>query len=93
MKNERSLQEEINAAETIRQQLFPDAGALFLAGSIVRGESNEHSDLDIAVVYEYLPAAYRESFTFSRWPVEVFVHVPATLAYFFISFRLVLSLI
>jgi len=86
MKNERLLQEEINAAETIKQKMFPDAGALFLAGSIVRGEGNEYSDLDIVVVYEHLPAAYRESFTFSRWPIEVFVHDPDTLAYFFAEF-------
>lgn len=81
-----SLQAEIEAAETIRQQKHPDAGAVFLAGSIIRGEGNEHSDLDIVVVYEQLPAAYRESFVFSRWPVEVFVHDPATLAHFFVEF-------
>ena len=86
MKNEYSLQEEIKAAEAVRQQMFPDAGALFLAGSLVRGEGNEHSDLDIVVVYEHLSAAYRNSFTFARWPVEVFVHDPATLAYFFVEF-------
>ena len=75
MKNEDSLQEEVEAAEAIRQQMFPDAGALFLAGSIIRGEGNEHSDLDIVVVYEHLSAAaYRSSFSFARWPVEVFVH-------------------
>ena len=54
MKNEGSLQEEVEAAEAIRQQMFTDAGALFLAGSIIRGEGNEHSDLDIVVIYEHL---------------------------------------
>ena len=83
MKNVLSLKAEIDAAETIRQQKYPSASALFLAGSIVRGEGTEHSDLDIVVIYEHLSAAYRESFYFSRWPVEAFVHDRATLAYFF----------
>ena len=83
MENEISIQAEIDAAEAIRMRKYPDAGALFLAGSIVRGEGNRYSDLDIVVVHERLPAAYRESFKFSRWPVEVFVHDPATLGYFF----------
>lgn len=85
MKNEGSLQEEVEATEAIRQQMFPDAGALFLAGSIIRGDGNEHSDLDIVVVYEHLSAAYRSSFRFARWPVEVFVHDPSTLAYFLVE--------
>ena len=86
MKNERSLKAEIDAAEAIRQQKYPTASALFLAGSIIRGEGTEHSDLDIVVVYEHLPAAYRESFKFSGWPVEAFVHDANTLAYFFEEF-------
>ena len=55
----------------------------FLAGSFVRGEGTAGSDLDLVVVFERLPAAYRESFRFGRWPVESFVHDPATLEYFF----------
>lgn len=32
-----------------------------------------------------LPCAYRESFTFGGYPVEAFVHDPATLEYFFLE--------
>jgi len=73
----------IDFADAIRVERYPDAKAFFLAGSIVRGEGTDHSDLDIVVIFEQLPAAYRESFLYSGRPVEAFVHDPATLAYFF----------
>ncbi len=62
---------------------YPDAKVIFLAGSIVRGEGTSFSDLDLVVVFEYLPVAYRESFYFEGYPVEAFVHDPETLNYFF----------
>ncbi len=50
----------------------------------MRGEATRTSDLDIVVVFESLPGgAYRESFTFGGWPVEAFVHDPATLRHFY----------
>ncbi len=70
-------------AEAIRADRYPDAGAFFLGGSIMRGEGWDHSDLDIVVIFDHLPAAYRESFLHEGRPVEIFVHDPATLAYFF----------
>jgi hypothetical protein len=62
---------------------YPGAEVIFVAGSVVRGEATEHSDLDLVVVYSKIPAAYRESFQSSAWPVEAFIHDPATLRYFF----------
>jgi hypothetical protein len=56
-----------------------------LAGSVARGEATEHSDLDLVIVYERLPHAYRESFVDAGWPVETFVHDPETLDYFFMQ--------
>ena len=76
-------EELIAAAEAIRADHYPTSDVVFLAGSIVRGEGTASSDLDLVVVFERLPAAYRESFRFGRWPVETFVHDPATLEYFF----------
>lgn len=73
------------AALAIRSQRFPDAAAMFAAGSIVRGEATPFSDLDLVVVYGRLDRAYRESFRFDGWPVEAFVHDPATLEYFFLE--------
>lgn len=58
------------------------ARVIFLAGSVMRGEGTPASDLDLVVVYERLPHAYRESFTHGGWPVESFVHDPETLNYF-----------
>lgn len=67
----------------IYQEKFPTAQVLFLAGSVMRGEGTEYSDLDIVVVYEYVEAAYRDSFIYEGWPIEVFVHDRETLKYFF----------
>ncbi len=73
----------IQTAKRIFATKFADAELLFLAGSIVRGEHTEFSDLDIVLIYKALPNAYRESFTFQDYPVEAFVHDPETLNYFF----------
>jgi hypothetical protein len=61
---------------------YSDARVIFLAGSIVRGEGTAYSDLDLVVIFDKLPAAYRESFYFQGFPVEAFVHDPETLNYF-----------
>ena len=58
---------------------------MFAAGSIVRGEGTAFSDLDLVVVHESLPCAYRESILFEGLPVEAFVHDPETLRYFFLE--------
>jgi hypothetical protein len=69
-------------AEEIFDLKYPDASVIFLAGSIVRGESTPFSDLDLVVIFDKLPAAYRESFYFQSFPIEAFVHDPETLNYF-----------
>jgi hypothetical protein len=70
----------------VTQQVFdsryPSASVIFLAGSIVRGEGTPFSDLDLVVVFDQLPAAYRESFHSEGFPIEAFVHDPETLNYF-----------
>ncbi len=75
----------IEAASQIYKERYTGARALLLAGSVIRGESTQFSDLDIVVIFDHVEAAYRESFTFEDWPVEVFVHDPETLRYFFES--------
>jgi len=64
----------IGVANAIRSDRYPDAVAVFAAGSIVRGEGTASSDLDLVVVHASLPCAYRESFRFDGYPVEAFVH-------------------
>jgi hypothetical protein len=72
-------------ANAIQADRYKDAVAIFAAGSVVRGEGTPVSDLDLVVVYAQLPCAYRESFRFGGYPVEAFVHDPATLEYFFLE--------
>lgn len=75
----------LDVATAVRAARYRDAAATFAAGSIVRGEGTSFSDLDLVVVYAQLPRAYRESFRFGGYPVEAFVHDPATLEYFFLE--------
>jgi hypothetical protein len=75
--------EPLAVAHRVFQERYAEAKVLFLAGSVVRGESTAYSDLDLVVIYDRLDCAYRESFLFEGWPVEAFVHDPETLAYFF----------
>ena len=79
-------QQRIEAAlEVARKCLstrFSGASHLFVAGSIMRGEGNEFSDIDLIVVFPRLPRAWRESFVLEGFPIEAFVHDAETLAYF-----------
>jgi hypothetical protein len=72
-------------ARLIYETQYPDAAAVLLAGSVVRGEATAHSDLDLVVLYERVPHAWRESFVCDGWPVEAFVHDVETLRYFFVE--------
>jgi hypothetical protein len=65
---------------------YSDARVIFLAGSIVRGEGTAYSDLDLVVIFDKIPTAYRESFYFQGFPIEAFVHDPETLNYFLYEF-------
>lgn len=76
------LDKMIDITSQIRLAKYPTAKVIFLAGSIVRGEATPFSDLDLVVVFENLPTAYRESFYFGGFPIEAFVHDPETLNYF-----------
>jgi hypothetical protein len=70
------------AAEILRQR-YPGALLAFVAGSLNRGQATMSSDIDLVVIFAELDHAWRESFLFEGWPVEAFVHDPATLRYFF----------
>ncbi len=83
MNSKKSLDELIKVTNEILQTKYPSAEFAFLSGSIVRGEGTAFSDLDVVVIFENLPNAFRESFYFRKFPVETFVHTPETLNYFF----------
>ncbi len=78
----------IEAARGFWRERYAGARVLFLGGSVIRGEATPASDLDIVVVYEQLPNAYREAFVYGGWPVEAFVHDEETLERFFEMDRL-----
>jgi len=61
---------------------FVEASLCFFAGSYVRGEATDFSDLDLVVLYPRLESAFRESFVYKGMPIEAFHHDEATLKYF-----------
>jgi hypothetical protein len=71
-----------HVAEKLWRDRFSGALAIFCAGSVVRGEQTPHSDLDIVVLLDSVPNAWRESMVVDAWPVELFVHDLETLAHF-----------
>ncbi|MBB6454408.1 putative nucleotidyltransferase [Salirhabdus euzebyi] len=50
-----------------------------LAGSFVRGENTETSDLDIVLIDDSYTVSFRESFYYETYPIECFVHNRTTL--------------
>ena len=73
----------IEVARTVFLRKFPEAKVAFIAGSVIRGDATDYSDIDMVVVFDRVDRAHRESFVADDWPVEVFVHDPDTLEYFF----------
>ncbi len=64
----------MEAAKLFINTNFPTCDAAILAGSVVRGEATDTSDLDIIVFDNRIKTSYRESITAYDWPIEVFVH-------------------
>ncbi|MEH7179918.1 nucleotidyltransferase domain-containing protein [Neobacillus vireti] len=77
--------EAYKAAELFTLNHFPDCHGALLAGSVVRGEATETSDLDIVIFDKYLKSAYRESVIEFGWNIEVFVHNLTSYKDFFTS--------
>lgn len=77
----------IEAAQQFIDKYFPNCHGALLAGSVVRGEAIETSDLDIVVFEKTLNASYRKSLIEFGWPIEVFVHSLASYKQFFKSDR------
>jgi len=64
----------IEAAHQFINKHFPNCQGALLAGSVVRGEATETSDLDIVIFDKNLSSSYRESLIDYGWDIEVFVH-------------------
>lgn len=65
------------------QERYPEAKAVFWAGSVSQGNGTSASDLDLIIVFETIPFAYREAFIYDGWPIDAFIHDLNTLHYFF----------
>ncbi|MEN2467683.1 nucleotidyltransferase domain-containing protein [Ornithinibacillus sp. JPR2-1] len=61
-------------AKNVIHNHFPHCDGALLAGSVVRGEATETSDLDIVIFDNATRSSYRESRIVSEWPIELFVH-------------------
>lgn len=77
--------EPIEAAKQFIIANFPNCQGALLAGSVVRGEATETSDLDIVIFCENAPYSYRESLVNGDWPIEVFLHNLISYKHFFES--------
>ncbi|HZX07633.1 nucleotidyltransferase domain-containing protein [Kribbella sp.] len=70
----------MNLARELVRELYPDARAAWLGGSVARGEATPTSDLDITVLQD--GPVLRKSLEYGGWPVELFVHTEKSLRYF-----------
>ena len=69
-------------AAQVLETRFAGADFAFVAGSIMRRQGTVGSDIDMVVVYPRLERAWRESLVEEGFPIEAFVHDPATLEVF-----------
>ncbi|MBT2453128.1 nucleotidyltransferase domain-containing protein [Streptomyces sp. ISL-43] len=69
----------IDLARRLVRDRFPDALAVFLAGSTAVGRATASSDLDIAVLIGDSGETYRETLRFEGRVVELFIHTRAGL--------------
>ena len=75
--------EPLSTIQKLIKERYVDAKAVFWAGSVAANQGTDSSDLDLVIVFESLPNAYRESFIYDGWPIDAFIHDLSTLRYFF----------
>lgn len=68
--------------QALIQERYPDACAIFWAGSVSQGRGAPSSDLDLVIVYDSLLQAYREAFVYDGWPIDAFIHDLDTVRFF-----------
>ena len=71
--------EPIEVARAVVATRFPNALTALLTGSTTNGMATATSDLDIVVVRSDGHPVFRETVRYNLWPVELFVHTPASL--------------
>lgn len=65
------------------QERYANAKTVFWAGSVSQNIGTSASDLDLVIVFDEIPNAYREAFIYDGWPIDAFIHDTGTLRYFF----------
>lgn len=73
----------LQTIQTLIQERYAEAKAVFWSGSVANNQGTSASDLDLVIVYKALPNAYREAFIYNEWPIDAFIHDAETLHYFF----------
>lgn len=73
----------LKTIQKLIQERYSDAKAIFWAGSVSQGQGTSASDLDLVIVFDAIPNAYREAFIYDGWPIDAFIHDPDTLRFFF----------
>lgn len=76
--------EPLQAAHLFVEKHFPGCHGALLAGSVVRKQATETSDLDL-VIFDDVSFSFRKSVVDFDWPIEVFVHGMQTYKTFFES--------
>lgn len=64
----------VQVARDVLDAKYPLARAAFLGGSVASGTYTANSDLDMIVIVDDLPGAFRETLRHRGWPVELFCH-------------------
>lgn len=72
----------LSTIQKLIKERYVNAKAVFWAGSVAANQGASTSDLDLVIVYERVPNAYREAFTYDGWPIDAFIHDLETLRYF-----------
>ncbi|MGM0422612.1 MAG: nucleotidyltransferase domain-containing protein [Pseudomonadota bacterium] len=74
----------LSSAQEFYDLHFADAACGFVAGSVMRGEGGQHSDIDLVVLYgDNFDDPRRESYSYKDIPIEVFIHNEQAQDYFF----------
>ena len=73
----------LNVIQKLMQERYVGSKVIFWAGSVAQNKGTSSTDLDLVIVYDNLPNAYREAFVYNNWPIDAFVHDPKTLLYFY----------
>ena len=83
LKDLSSRNDPLPTIQKLIKERYPDAKAIFWAGSVSVNQGTSASDLDLVIVFEEVANAYREAFIYDGWPIDAFIHDLNTLRYFF----------